>query len=186
MTGEMLLWTEVIVLGVAISLIYYATIGWITRRWPWTRKTLDPFKDSLFGCVCLIFVGAILAVIAIPDFKKSNASPSTREAKPNLRAIYSLQLTYHSGHGVYAGGPNTFSLLQWKPDNDTKYAYSCGADFITNTMGDSIPRSAIPAQVGSSTTGFTCAAVGNIDDDPALDVWTIDDAKNLLNVFNDH
>jgi len=36
-----------------------------------------------------------------------------------------------------------------------------------------------------SKAGFTCMAVGNIDKDDTLDVWSINDAKILENVQSD-
>jgi hypothetical protein len=37
----------------------------------------------------------------------------------------------------------------------------------------------------SSKTSFTCMAVGNIDNDSDLDVWSINNAKMLINEHND-
>ena len=34
-------------------------------------------------------------------------------------------------------------------------------------------------------SSFTAIAKGNLDDDTALDIWTIDQNKNLQNIIND-
>ena len=35
------------------------------------------------------------------------------------------------------------------------------------------------------TSSFTATAKGNLDDATALDIWTIDQNKNLQNIIND-
>ena len=39
-------------------------------------------------------------------------------------------------------------------------------------------------KIGDSSS-FTFTAKGNFDDDTALDIWTIDQNKNLQNIMND-
>lgn len=41
------------------------------------------------------------------------------------------------------------------------------------------------AKCGVNSKKFKIAAVGNIDDDETLDIWTIDQDKNLVNISND-
>jgi hypothetical protein len=37
----------------------------------------------------------------------------------------------------------------------------------------------------ATTNQFTCTATANIDDDPAIDTWFIDDSGRLVNLIND-
>jgi hypothetical protein len=37
----------------------------------------------------------------------------------------------------------------------------------------------------ADTDGFLIVAVGNLDSDPALDVWTIDQSNNIVNAIDD-
>jgi hypothetical protein len=143
-------------------------------------------KDKKRPAVGLILFMALwmilIALIAIPDFLKFQAPARSSEVKTNLGAIFTSQVNYFDKYNVYAGGQNAFYLLGWKDSWPTTYAYFCGDDFVGNTKGEIIHRSDVPDGVASSATGFTCAAVGNIDNDPDLDYWIINDAKVISNM----
>ena len=46
-------------------------------------------------------------------------------------------------------------------------------------------NSAVLCLKTEDSSSFTATAKGNLDDDTTLDVWTIDQNKNLQNVMND-
>ena len=43
----------------------------------------------------------------------------------------------------------------------------------------------IPNTLTATATSFVATATGNLDDDAALDTWTIDQGKTLTNTVND-
>ena len=46
-------------------------------------------------------------------------------------------------------------------------------------------NSAVLCLKTGDSSSFTATAKGNLDDDTALDIWTIDQNKNLQNIMND-
>ena len=150
-------------------------------------------KKKGFGCLeiaIVTFVFLVLAAIAIPDFLHFCGKGKQSEAKTNLGAIFTTQISYFAEHHTYAGGPNAFKLLNWEPEGQNMYAYACGDEYLPNKKGDMSYANVIPpwpagVRPASSKTGFTCMAVGNIDNDTNLDIWSINDAKELVNQMND-
>jgi type IV pilus assembly protein PilA len=48
-----------------------------------------------------------------------------------------------------------------------------------------LTRALLPADATLTASSFTAAAVGNIDGDATLDIWTMNEEKHLTNVLND-
>jgi len=103
------------------------------------------------------------------------------EVKTNLQAIYVAELSYFSNANTYS--PH-FNDINWYPLADHHYAYFLPDETIQPDVTEpyALPTGLAPA-VGAY--GFTAVAVGNIDCDAALDVWTINDAKVMHNLTND-
>ena len=52
-------------------------------------------------------------------------------------------------------------------------------------VGTFFMNSAVLCLKTGDSSSFTATAKGNLDDDTALDIWTIDQNKNLQNINND-
>ena len=52
-------------------------------------------------------------------------------------------------------------------------------------VGTFFMNSAVLCLKTGDSSSFTATAKGNLDDDTALDNWTIDQNKNLQNIIND-
>ena len=52
-------------------------------------------------------------------------------------------------------------------------------------VGKFFMNSAVFCLKTRDSSSFTATAKGNLDDDTALDIWTIDQNKNLLNIMNE-
>lgn len=124
---------------------------------PSTRKRFHGF--SLMEVMIVVVIIGILAAMAHPTLKKYLKIARQTEAKTNLSAIYTAQKIYFTLHQSYAEDINELdlSLAQGDP--------------YTFTIQE------------ASTSIFKAQAEGNIDDDDALDIWTIDQ-NNIL--FNDN
>jgi len=146
------------------------------------KKSYGSCLITFFGC-CLV-VG-ILAAIAIPDFLKFCAPAKQSEAKTNLGAIFTTQVSYFGEYGTYAGGKDCFARLGWSPEGETKYTYHCGGDTINPTRRGVAPTACLAYPPVSSKRAFTVCASGNIDHDATVDEWIMNDAKVLTNVVND-
>ena len=52
-------------------------------------------------------------------------------------------------------------------------------------VGTFFMNSAVLCLKTGDSSSFTATAKGNLDDDTALDIWTIDQLKNLHKIMND-
>jgi hypothetical protein len=144
------------------------------------KKPNWALRGFIPGVVC-----GILFVILLPHFlqRYEHKRRLSHEAKMHLGAMFTTQVAYFGECNTYAGGENCFEDMAWAPEGDNIYSYYCGHDVIRNTKGYVCP---VPdVEHGISDTGFTVMAVGNIDNDPDCDVWTMNDAKVLRNVVVD-
>jgi type IV pilus assembly protein PilA len=121
-------------------------------------------KEKGFTLIELMIVVAIigiLAAIAIPNFLRYQAKAKQSEAKTNLGGIYTSQIAYKAEYDVYQ---SDVLSLDWAASGSTRYGYG----ITTATL-----------------TVFVAEATGNIDNDTTLDVWSIDQSKQLNNSTND-
>ena len=108
--------------------------------------------------IVVVIIG-ILAALAYPNLEKYLKRARQTEAKTNLSAIYTAQKIYFTLHQSYA-------------DDIKKLDLSLAQGLYKFTME-------------ASKNTFKAQAEGNIDDDAALDTWTIDKDKNLFNTIDD-
>ncbi len=120
---------------------------------PSTRKRFHGF--SLMEVMIVVVIIGILAALAYPNLEKYLKRARQTEAKTNLSAIYTAQKIYFSLHQSYVDDINELDL-------------SLAQGLYTYTME-------------ASTSTFKAQAEGNIDDDDALDIWTIEQNKILFN-----
>ena len=125
---------------------------------PSTRKRFHGF--SLMEVMIVVVIIGILAALAYPTLGKYLKIARQTEPKTNLSDIYTAQKIYFTLHQFYAADINELdlSLVQGDP-----YIFTMEA----------------------SKNTFKAQAEGNIDDDDALDIWTIDQDKNLSK-YNDN
>ena len=123
------------------------------------RKKTKGF--TLIELMIVVAIIGILAAIAIPNFLRYQAKSKQSEAKANLGAIFTSEVSYKSEKDNYATRAN----LDWAPTGNTRYSYS-----VTS----------------ATATLFTAQATcSSIDNDATIDTWTIDQARVLTNTVND-
>lgn len=108
-------------------------------------------------------------------------TPRTDEAKFNLGQFQMLQRLYLAKNLKYAV---TFDEMGWQPINQKNYAYFLGPDLSIQPEGKNYK---LPKGINSfaSEGGFQLIAVGNIDKDETLDVWSIQSDYPLEHLVND-
>ena len=109
--------------------------------------------------IVVVIIG-ILAALAYPNLEKYLKRARQTEAKTNLSEIYTAQKIYFTLHQSYADDIKKIDLCLVQGD---PYTFTMEA----------------------STNIFKAQAEGNFDDDDALDIWTIDQDKNLFNTIDD-
>ena len=122
---------------------------------PSTRKRFHGF--SLMEVMIVVVIIGILAALAYPNLEKYLKRARQTEAKTNLSAIYTAQKIYFTLHQSYT-----------KDINELDLSLAQGDPYIFIIQE-------------ASTSTFKAQAEGNIDDDDALDIWTIDQNKILFN-----
>ena len=108
-------------------------------------------------------------------------TPPTDEAKFNLSQFQLIQRLYLAQNRKYAV---TFDEMGWHPEKQKHYAYFLGPDLSLQPEGKHYK---LPKDINSfaSEGGYQLIAVGNIDKDETLDVWSIQSDYPLEHLVND-
>lgn len=127
------------------------------------------------------------------------ASPSPSQlAQMHLAGLWMAESVYHKEHDTFAAD---LVALDWYPDGEPQYIFGfCGGprahsatdalratglyddtrmpdlDDPCATLSALVPRLTFTA----TTETFQAFALGNLDDDPDLDLWTMDQRRLLL------
>jgi len=120
---------------------------------------------TLIELMIVVAIIGILAAIAIPNFLRYQAKSKQAEAKVLLDGVFTSEVSYFAESNVFAVSTNN---MGWTPAGMVKYYTS---RYITVH--------------GGNTPGFTAHARGNIDNDPTIDHWTMNDQRVLSNITND-
>ena len=128
---------------------------------------------TLIELMIVVVIIGILAALAIPRFMQTTTKTKQSEVKLVLKQIYVNQRTYRQqsmnnsyyipGGPASSASPNALRDIWIEIMDDAKYSYTI---------------------VGAANT-FTATATANIDDDVAIDTWTMNQAGTLVNTIND-
>jgi prepilin-type N-terminal cleavage/methylation domain-containing protein len=132
---------------------------------------------TLIELMIVVVIIGILAAMALPYFLSATVKAKQSEAKAILKQVFVQQEAYRQEYDVYYlsgvamdnGNPTAWSRIAVDLAPPARYTY-------TLTSGD--------AGVSTFTVTATVAAPG-LDDDPAPDVWTMDQDGVLQAVSDD-
>ncbi len=129
---------------------------------------------TLIELMIVVVIMGVLASLAIPRFMKAGVRAKQSEAKKILKQIYVNQRTYFQEYGIYwdPGGatlspadPQAFAPIYVELMQPARYVYTISVNNLS-----------FVATATSPTPG--------LDDDPAADIWIINDA-GILSVQSD-
>ena len=126
----------------------------------------------------LPFQAGVVAAIAIPNLIRVQARAKQAECKMNLRNLAAAQVRYRAEHGQYATG---FGALGFSVPAGNRYAYLLSDAEVLPVdprygAGRIDPVSEARRRgldLGAGPDLFLAACIGNVDNDPTLDVWTV-------------
>jgi prepilin-type N-terminal cleavage/methylation domain-containing protein len=129
---------------------------------------------TLIELMIIVVIVGVLAALAIPRFISTTVKSKQSEAQLILKQIYEGQRIYRQEAGTYwiptAGtvadkdNPAAFAFIGVQITEPARYGYT------------------IDGNRTSFTATATCAV---LDDDPALDQWSIDQDGNLIAISDD-
>lgn len=130
---------------------------------------------KLLAFVAVMAMIVILPVLALSDSKKTDIKNKQSEAKMILKQIYTMQKAYKFEKGVYlisarvacAAYPDAFADIRIEIMPTARYSYT-----LTST----------DAGVNNYAATATC---GNLDADPTVDIWIINQTGFLRVTVDD-
>jgi type IV pilus assembly protein PilA len=135
---------------------------------------------TLIELMVVVAIIGIIAAIAIPSYLGFVSRTRRSEVKYNLEGIYKAEVAWFGENDRFS---NSFALIRWRPEGQASYTYSVGNEFYGKNVADNpMPATITPAADNQS---FSAYGWGNIDRDVTIDVWHIDDRKNLDNDEDD-
>ncbi len=142
-------------------------------------RTMRRKGFTLIELMIVVAIIAILASIAIPQYKKFQLKAKTSEAKSNIGAIRSAEETYAAEHDVYKVIPNVpdnvpgaqaadwtsstnggvgFDDIGFKPAGKVYYTY-----WVVAGDGAANPPSDTSSTTATDNTDITIVAEGDLD-----------------------
>ncbi len=151
---------------------------------------------TLLELMIVTVIIGIIAAFALPSFQRYQATAAQAEARTNLGGIFVAQLSYFAEIGIFG---NFQQISYTLAGNTNRYTYRTGAgapgggassgtvnvDVINASLGFTVAADNTIVAAGNTAStatkaGFTATAVADLDNDPAIDMWHVNDMKEEI------
>ncbi|MBL6991130.1 MAG: hypothetical protein ISR65_15195 [Bacteriovoracaceae bacterium] len=182
-------WISLLGLVPGLNILISIVLLFRGREWAWKNGTwkdaahfnrvqknwsIAGFLFAIVGFFGGIMLLGVISALLIPNLKKVQSKSKTSEAKIGLASIYVAQMQNHAEEGTYS---SDLINIGFEPTGMKFYKFG-----FTDT---SALFKRFCSDCFANKERFKAVAIGNIDSDPTIDVWTIDDRKSLIHVVND-
>lgn len=141
---------------------------------------------TLIELMIVVAILGIVAAIAVPNFLRYQAQSRQSEARSNLSGIFISELAFFGEQSRFS---STTDVGFQVAGTSNRYTYRTHSTDVTGTdtgevainpgVGTAAPENTVLPSA-SSTTGFTATATANLDNDPTIDQWHVNDRKQNL------
>ena len=165
------------------------------------QKIFNQKGFTLIELMIVVAIIGILAAIAIPNFLSYQTRARQSEARTNLGGIFVSETAFLGDSGRYGGfnevgfrlaaASNRYTY--YGPNGNATPGAGCGATVANDLIQTSLPAvgttpdntvTPCAATLSNTATGapaaFTSTASANLDSDPAVDQWHVNDVKGGL------
>ena len=116
------------------------------------------------------------------NYERDTMKAKQVEAQINLQALAIAEIGYRAIANKYSASFGEFGFSV--TGEDQRYSYFVGQDVLKGARGpDKLPESLEPALATKDT--FVAYAIANLDDDPDLDIWRVDQNRQVTHVHDD-
>jgi type IV pilus assembly protein PilA len=145
-------------------------------------KFRDEKGFTLIELMIVVAIIGILAAIAIPNFLKYQAKSRQSEARTNLGGVFVAETSYFGEQSRY-GTFNNVGFALAGATNRYTYRSGVAADIINSAvpantaLAEGSCGGVVPSGQSTNPMGFTASAAANLDNDPYMDHWFVNDIK---------
>ena len=171
---------------------------------PEARAAFPKWVFGLIGCLVLLPICGVVALVAaviLPSNEAFYCRTQQTEAKSMLKALQASEKMHFLEQGEFSADLVTIDL---RPQAGARYLIGfahgersttadpevlanagLGASVARKQNGDPLTAADLPPETRATADTFLAAAVGNVDLDATLDVWTVDEHGSLVSLTND-
>ncbi len=148
---------------------------------------------TLIELMIVVAIVVFLSAVSIPQYVKYIGRARQAEVAMNLAALHTAQQAYYAEHGHYTNVLNGENGLDWQPagyksgaqKQNFYYTYGFnfpgaqeGVHYFIGKLGAS--REEL-GETHAEGEGFVAKAVGDVTGKKKLDIWQVDEARNIAN-----
>ncbi len=138
---------------------------------------------SLIELMVVVSIIVFLASLSIPYYFNYISKAKQAEVAINLASLHSAQQMYFMEHGTY--NPN-LKEIGWKPGINFHYTYgfniSNSQEGINYFIGKLKTTKNHLKNTHANNNNFVAAAIADLTGKGNIDVWTIDENRNITHV----